>query len=336
VKSKTNLKTIGAMAALFFALQPLSAHADWRDKLGTFRVGIVDGGRPILEARRAKPFAEALSKALSMPVEIFTASDHKTLIDAQIENRVEYAVYSATAFSAAWVLCKCVEPLAVPIAQDGSKSFRSVLIARKSQGSSILSLRGKTIAVPGADSFSGYILPKYLMSLKNIDLESGAWEVRDLQNADAAIETYVKKDAQALFGWEPTKSQVNSDQAVTNQATLSLLGKAASNSRIIWRSPEIPNGPHTVRNGLDSEARAILWDFLDQLLVSDINAYDAIAPKWGGGFAPVARQDYQTVIDLVEGNSQLTEVTATPSVEEPKKLERGLEEIAGDGQKKSP
>ena len=335
--SAFNQRIFGAFAAMALSLQVFPAHADWRDKLGTFRVGIVDGGRPVLEARRAKPFAEALSNALSMPVEIFTASDHKALIDAQIENRVEYAVYSATAFSAAWVLCKCVEPLAVPIAQDGSKSFRSVLIARKSAGSSLFGLRGKTIAIPGAGSFSGYILPKFLFGLENIDLESGAWEVRDLQTADAAIEIYKKKEVQALFGWEPVSDQISDDQAAQNQATVSLLGNDAKSSHIIWRSPEIPNGPHTVRNSLDSEARAILWDFLDQLQLTNINAYDAIAPNWGGGFAPTAKQDFQTVIDLVAGNSKLTDIVDVPVAEETQKNRpSGLEEIAGDSQKKSP
>ncbi len=324
------------MAAALCSWNISPSQADWRDKLGTFRVGIVDGGRPVLEARRAKPFAEALSKTLSMPVEIFTASDHKALIDAQMENRVEYAVYSATAFSAAWVLCKCVEPLAVPIAQDGSKSFRSVLIARKSEANSLFGMRGKTIAIPGAESFSGYILPKYLFGLQGLDLESGAWEVRDLQTVEAAIATYRKKEAQALFGWEPVKRSTNSDSVLQSQSTFSLLGKTAGNSRIIWRSPEIPNGPHTVRNGLDSEARALLWEFLDQLQVSNINAYDAIAPNWGGGFAPVTRQDFQTVIDLVEGNSKLTAAVGPQSPQTNQKTQSGLEEIAGGEQKKSP
>ena len=336
MKSKVFKKFIGATSIAFCLLLPVSASADWRDKLGTFRVGVVDGGRPVLEARRAKPFAKALSKALSMPVEIFTATDHKALIDAQMENRVEYAVYSATAFSAAWVLCKCVEPLAVPIAQDGSKSFRSILIARKSEGNSIFSLRGKSIAIPGAESFSGYILPKYLFNLENIDLESGAWEVRDLQTADAAIEVYRKKEVQALFGWEPVTRATDSDSVVVSQATFSLLGDAGENSRVIWRSPEIPNGPHTIRNSLDSEARALLWDFLDQLQVSNINAYDAIAPNWGGGFAPVVKEDFQTVIDLVEGNSNLTNIVGPEVPETLQTKQSGLEEIAGGDQKKSP
>ncbi len=327
---------ICTIATAVSILHPVTAAADWRDKLGTFRVGVVDGGRPVLEARRAKPFAQALSKALSMPVEIFTAPDYKALIDAQMENRVEYAVYSTTAFSAAWVLCKCVEPLAVPIAQDGSKSFRSVLIARTSEGKSLFSLRSQTIAIPGADSFSGYILPKYLLGLENIDLESGAWEVRDLQTVDAAIEVYKKKEAQALFGWESISRTTNSDRAVPNQATFSLLGNAAQDSRIIWRSPEIPNGPHTIRNSLDSEARALLWDFLDQLQVSDINAYDAIAPNWGGGFATVAKEDFQTVIDLVAGNSKLTTVVGSEVPDTSQVPQRGLEEIAGGNPKKSP
>ena len=67
----------------------------------TFRVGMIakDG------ATQAVPglsiLQRAYSMALGMPVEIFVARDYAALIDAQATNRVDYAIYSTTAYATA-------------------------------------------------------------------------------------------------------------------------------------------------------------------------------------------------------------------------------------------
>ena len=132
---------------------------NWRQKIGTFRVGIIGANRPILATRQVQPFRQALEKALGVPVEVFSAKDYSTLIEAQLSSRIEYAVYSASAFGAAWSLCKCVRPLVAPVSLDGATGFRSVLIAAKKSSKSLKGLEGKTILIAGKTSFSGYLLP---------------------------------------------------------------------------------------------------------------------------------------------------------------------------------
>ncbi len=287
---------------LFSHTFPVSdAFAGWREKLGVFRVGMVDGGRPVLEARRARPFQEALAKKLSLPVEIFTVPDHQALIEAHLGSRIEYAIYSASAFSAAWVLCKCVEPLAAPRAADGSIAFQSVLLTNDKKANGIDRLRGQKIFIPGRDSFAGFGLPNYQLGLLGQRLEEGDWELVDAGSMEAAIEAYRKENKAGIFGWIPVLSEsfISLGKDPTKRGTAARLSADKPKSRIIWRSPAIPHGPHAVRTNLDPEARALLWEFLDELDEVTPGAYAAIAPNLTGGFAQIGREDYQAVINMV-------------------------------------
>jgi phosphonate transport system substrate-binding protein len=87
------------------------ASAGWREDIGTFRVGIVaEPGAGDTIAGLAE-LNDAYSKALGLEVEFFVASSYAALIDAQVSSRIEYAIYSASAYASAWQRCECVEPL---------------------------------------------------------------------------------------------------------------------------------------------------------------------------------------------------------------------------------
>ena len=67
--------TFSVISATMPATYAQSGDPSWRQKLGTFRIGIVAAGRPVLETRRVQPFREALQGVLGMPVEVFAAPD---------------------------------------------------------------------------------------------------------------------------------------------------------------------------------------------------------------------------------------------------------------------
>ena len=120
-----------------------SKEGNWRQKIGTFRVGIVGGKHAVRRTKLAQPFRLALEKALGLPVEIFAAADYQSLALAHAESRVEYAVYSATAFARAWAHCKCIEPLVAPRATDGTAAFQSILVRAPRHFSNVKSFRRK-------------------------------------------------------------------------------------------------------------------------------------------------------------------------------------------------
>ena len=281
---------------------------DWRKKLGTFRVGIVGGSRPILQIRRAQPFRKALADALGMRVELFAARDQKALIDAHRNGRVEYAVYSATAYGLAWSLCKCVEPLAVPATADGATGFRSILLAKKKHASSLAELRDKTVVLPGKQSFSGHLLPKHLLSNSGTAFEEFGWKLDYQPSAQTGLKTFLGKRAAAYFGWQPTIETVSetqkSNEKSIGQGTLATLSKKwRERLHVVWQSDVVPHGPHAVRRDVDPKAKAILKNFLFELFQDNPTALEAIAPRYAGGFHPVEHRSYRLVLDLLEGLS---------------------------------
>ena len=73
---------------------------------------------------------QAYARALGIPVEIFVARDYAALIDAQATARVDYAIYSTTAYATTSLLCGCVEPVVAPVGEDGATGIRAILVTR--------------------------------------------------------------------------------------------------------------------------------------------------------------------------------------------------------------
>src|SRR5690606_15626025 len=122
-----------AMAAGLAALAVLACHpaeAGWREDLGTFRIGVVAAPGAGNAIPGLTLLTDAYSRALGMTVQVMVARDYAALIEAQAERRVDYAIYSASAYALATLRCGCVEPLAAPTDADGAAGIRSILITR--------------------------------------------------------------------------------------------------------------------------------------------------------------------------------------------------------------
>ncbi len=282
--------------------EELPTTVDWRQKIGTFRVGIVGGEHAVLRTKRAQPFRRALEEALGLPVEIFAAKNYQSLALAHAESRIEYAIYSATAFSLAWANCKCVEPLVVPRALDGTTAFRSVLISRPDVAKKLSDLKGSVIGVSGTGSFSGYKYPKQQLLTEGIDLGSRDWPLSVQPDSESIRQAFSKMDVDAFFGWRPHDYSPDDGPQRYNDArgTLFQLNQAGENYKIVWQSNPIPHGPHAVRKGLSMEARQMLVWFLDGLELRNPKAYDAIEPLMGGGFQPIMLDAFRPLIDAMQ------------------------------------
>ena len=85
----------GAALSMAAACLPAPAAADWREDIGTFRVGVVaEPGAGNTIAGLAE-LNDAFTKALGLKVEFLVAHSYAALIDAQVSTRIEYASYSA-------------------------------------------------------------------------------------------------------------------------------------------------------------------------------------------------------------------------------------------------
>ncbi|TJX47883.1 MAG: phosphonate ABC transporter substrate-binding protein, partial [Mesorhizobium sp.] len=156
---KAALKAWTAFMAVNGAFWCGPAWADWRDDIGTFRIGVV--AEP--GAGNAVPglavLTQAFTNALGMKVEFVVARDYAALIEGQADARIEYAIYSTTAYATALQRCGCIEPLVAPVDSDGAAGIRSVLLTRDGKLRGLADMETRRIAMPPPDSVGGSLLP---------------------------------------------------------------------------------------------------------------------------------------------------------------------------------
>lgn len=280
---------VGLTVALLLA-RP--AFADWRTDLGIFRVGMIEASSPPQEGREA--LRRAFEAALGMPAEIVVFRDWPQLIDAQASSRINYAIFSATAYATTEELCKCIEPLAAPIDVDGAAGVRSVVLARSNKASDLDRLDGLKIAVPASDDLTGWLAPTALLPDAGIQIQGDEQFLLRTPSATDALEQFRSGAADVIFGWERAKSSLDEPLAggTATQA-------AEVDARVLWRSPLIRFGPHSVLRSLDGEAKTLLSAFLLGLHGSNPQAYDLLSQGHGGGFVATTGADYAIVREII-------------------------------------
>lgn len=290
-----------AVAVFGVAVSALSlpALADWREDIGVFRVGIVaEPGAGSTVAGLAE-LNDAYSKALGMKVEFFVANNYPALIDAHASGRIEYAVYSASAYAAAYQRCECVEPLVAPVGDDGSTGIHSVLIARDGALSSLADLTGRKIALLPADSITGNQMPLAAFQPNGKPLSGEESFFVHVASAEAAEALLAEGGVDAIFGWMPAAGAGPEIEGGT-MARLEVAGMETSRLAVVWRSNLLRYGPHAVARGLDPEAKKRLTAFLTNLKDADPDLYERLEAHRLGGFTAASQSDYAAALEMVK------------------------------------
>lgn len=291
---------LGAALAAMFALTPLrAADAAWREDMKTFRIGMIakDGGQAVPGLSTLK---RAYSQALGLPVDIFVARDYAALIDAQARSRIDYAIYSTTAYATAALLCSCVEPVASPVASDGSTGLVAILVARGGGLSDPSALGGRRIAMGPVDSVAAALLPLSSLDMgKGGAAGSGEPEFVHAGSASEAEKMLVDGSADAVFGWAPAPAAGSVPGSGGTLDRLVAAGLDPASLSVIWASRPLRYGPHALRRGLDPELRRSLVVFLTGLRDLYPDLYDLLEADHGGGFAEAGPSDYESAIDMV-------------------------------------
>lgn len=266
--------------------------ADWRKELGIFRVGLIEAAAPPLAGRDA--VRRAFESALGMPVEILVLRDWAQLVDAHASARINYAVYSSSAFATISELCSCVEPLAAPVDVDRAAGVRSVVLVRSGKAANLADIAHLKVATPAPDDLTGWIAPLALLPDAGFQLRGDEAFLLRSHTATQALELFRDGTADAIFGWE--RASVASDEPLVG-------GTAASapevQTQVLWRSPLIRYGPHAVLKSLDGEAKKALLALLVGLHGSNPQAYDLLSQGHGGGFVAAAPAEYAVMREIV-------------------------------------
>jgi phosphonate transport system substrate-binding protein len=283
------LRAAGLAVALVL-VTAMPARAGWRDDFKVLRIGTVAPRGAAYEIARLEPFRAYLQDRLGLPVEIVATADYHALIDAQASARVDYAIHSASSYVTTEALCSCVEPIALPAAFDGAHGFHSVLVAHAGSGiTDLAGSRGKRLALTGADSVAGRLLPLAALSGQGIDAQAYYAAVRTAANPEQAITMLFTDEADLAAGWSSLAGAATTGYyfgVFTRMVSAGAL--AMDRIRIVWKSPLIPFGPHVVRRDLPAELRALISDALMAMAAEAPDALDAVDASsiGGGGFVP--------------------------------------------------
>ena len=271
---------------------PNGAQADWRKDIGTFKIGIVAGNDIAGTLTRIEPFRAAVSKALGLKVEIFPARNYQTLINAQTAARIEYVIYSASAYATAWKACKCVEPLVVPRSGDDASIYYSIIIAAENGPQSTSQLASAKLVGLSKTSFAGHLFAVQQLKSQGVNLPE---KIEFETSGEEALVQFAKGKYNALIGW----SSLAGDKARGySRGTLNMLTKKSY--KVIWQSSPIPHRPHVVKKSLAGEAKNLLRNALTELFKSDPVAYDAVEPVFSGGFIVARHSQFQPIISYVD------------------------------------
>lgn len=294
----------GCLASIFVLAAAGAGRADWRDTFKVLRIGVLTGPESSYRLATLEPFRVYLQDRIGIPVEIVPAATYGALIDAEINNRVQYAVYSATSYATAVVECQCVEAIGAPVAADGALGFHSILLTTADGGiASLADARGKSIALAAPDSVAGRLVPAQAFTDEGIVPDDYFSRVATVADPEAAITALLDGSVDVAVGWSSLTGSVDTGYDFGVLTRMVADGDLSMDRvRIIWQSRLIPFGPHAVRTDIPHDLRTLLARALVDMANDDPEALDSIDRLGfgGGGFATPAPDLYQSVMNLVK------------------------------------
>ncbi|HEY5080727.1 MAG TPA: phosphate/phosphite/phosphonate ABC transporter substrate-binding protein [Bauldia sp.] len=293
---------VAALLALAVGAADAGA-ADWRDATKVLRVGFLSSASPAGDVKRLEPFRAYLETRISLPVELVPATTAAALIDAEVTGRVAYAIDSAAGYATAAAECACVEPLAAPIAADGSRGYHAILVVRAdSPIHDLAGMAGSRLAVSAADSLAGRLVPMKAFATAGIDPATHFASLFEAPGPEDAIAAVLDGRADVATGWSSIEGDAASGYSFGVLTRMVLERRLAMDRvSIVWQSPLIPFGPHVVRKEMPPELKALLSNALTAMAKEAPDVLDAVdrSTFTGGGFAAVGAADYAVVEALV-------------------------------------
>ena len=243
-------KLVASLAAAFFGVTagiaaPLT---EWQSQVPVIHIGIVTNENADYEIARREPFRAYLEKRLKTPVELIPLSDYRTLIDAHVTNRVEYAIHSASSYVIAERLCGCIDAIGVPADSDGRTGYYSLIVAHKNAAKSGLDdVNGAHLALGSDRSIAGSVFPRSALAIENIQPQ----QITQTDTLIDGVQGVLDGRYDASAAWSNMAGKTSDGYSVgTLVDVMRNRPEAMQDLAIVWRSRLIPYGPHAIRADL--------------------------------------------------------------------------------------
>ena len=267
-----------------------------------FRIGLIPRGDTSRYLKRLQGMRTGLGDLLGRPVEILAMETFSAMIDAQTLRRIDLAFYSSSAFVMADQLCRCVEPLIVPLAGDGTAAFHAIIAASSKSGiRNVSDLNGKRIVASSPDSIGGYRMQMASLISEGLDVDVHFGDVQFVGSGSEALRMVRSGQADAAFSW----SSMSGNQA--NGYTRGPLSRLVQQGEvvmdefvIVWQSKPIAHAPVAILKSLPASDRNAAKTYLMALPESDPETYDLLDAYYGGGYREADPTDFRPISVLTD------------------------------------
>jgi phosphonate transport system substrate-binding protein len=297
-----------AVAAMVLVAPRIARAQDWKGQVKELRIGLLGGENTSSRLARYDNFQHLLQEKLGIPVKLYPAADYAGVMQAMAAGQLDLAEFSPSAFAGAWLDCKCVQPVVVPLEKDGTVFYVAVMVTRKDSGiTSIAQMKGHSLAWADPNSASGYLIPSASLKASGIDLTDGAYFSRTgfAGGHEQGVIAVLNKQYDACVTW--TSGQGDIAEGYSRGALRGMVDRGMlkmDDLNIIWRSSKIPNGPWGLRSALPDGLKAAFTAFMMDLPKSHKDIYDQIEQGSGVGYVPATLDLYRDIIALREAERQ--------------------------------
>jgi phosphonate transport system substrate-binding protein len=273
------------------------AQSGWRAQFRELRYGIISSENERDAIARLQGLSAHAGRKLGVPMRIFRGTDYAGVVEAMRAAQLEFAHLGPAAYALARrSMGERVVPLLRHRGHDGAEGYFSVVFVKAdSPFHSLADLRGRSFAFADPNSASGFAAPSFYLRREGIDparhFSRTGFSGNHEQSVIAVLNgTY---DAAATF-WNNEAS--GNIQRMTEKGMIQ-----PGTTRIIWRSPLIPNSPTVTRAEVPEDLRR---DFVAMMQALPTEAPEVLRQLSTNtaGFAIARNEDYADVIAMTEQN----------------------------------
>jgi len=290
-----------ALALALSISVPALAQEDWRTQYPELTIGISSGENESDAIARTQPYADYLSRTLGVPVNIVRGTDYAAVIEAMRQGHVQFASVGPAAYALARkIMGEGITPVATTLDADGERGYYSILAVRAdSPYQTIEDVKGLSFAFADPNSTSGYAVPSYYLST---ELKTTADEYFGEVAFSGGHEQSVIGLVNGTFEVVATHWRNETAGNIQNMEDKGMIEKGST--RIIWKSPVIPNTPvmmlTSLPQSLQDEFRAALMAFPE----ADPEGFAEYTRGDSTGYVEAKHEDYLDVIAITEYNAE--------------------------------
>ena len=265
-----------------------------------FNLGALGGENVEDATRKVQCVADYISEGLSIPVNVFVAEDYAGVLEGFLGGTVDMAELGASGYANVFLTdATAVEPIVVTQQLDGSTGYFAEILVRADSGiESFDDLAGRSFHFGDPNSTSGTLVPTVAFKEMGIVPEDYFSEVGFSGGHEQSVVGVYNGDFDASGTW--ISGQGSFEEGYTRGG----LRKSVDNGLVdiselkpVWRSPEIPEGPMTVRQALPTEVKVQLTEMFLNFATANPDCMETFAGEISG-YVDADHSRYEFIVEM--------------------------------------